>query len=338
MLQKLYIISPFELSSYPWCWKTFFWVELFSALAKRGYYIYWISPGKFTSMRLFPFFFRYRNMTVVQFGSPCVYRLFIPFFIKRLQHVKPKDELIVFIEGVVENPLPIDLDDKTIVIPIIFSLQEKWILAEDNPTPLIVPIPFVQDYLTARRINPSYLQCLTMGYEPLTIMHNQSTVSTDGINLILMDKRKEFKGLCQQIQSQLKINPIYISPSNTSFHPYKSFCDFFRNTKDTWRPTLICLSKDVVHFAPSCIASQWKVIIPKDNFLRIQPDNTQIFGYSNENADTEVFDLICEIIKHPYRIGSSSSEEKLNQFLPWDSLAKQMEEIVQTQWSKMKKV
>lgn len=282
MKRKLYIISPFRLEEYPWNWKIYYCVELFSVLFRRGYIINWIQPGKnLYNFGLFPSLLHWKNFFVINVGNFFTYRWLMPFFLSRLKRVSKDNKPFMLMEIVDGNPFELNIDDAFVNIPIIFSLRNKWTASSDFPGPVVIPNKEILEDLIYRGVPEKYLNYIPMG----VCSNDAGKIRTEKQiekRILILDKsrQRQLKILAEQIKKEKPhCDILYLDNKDLKAISTENFHDWIQKIIDG-REIIAVLSKDLFHIGMEFISKGATVFIPVSD-LSIEKDKDNLFFYSN---------------------------------------------------------
>ena len=320
MKKKLYIISPFRLSEYPWNWKVYYCVELFSALFRRGYIINWLQPGKnLYNLGLFPSLSHWKNFFVINIGNSLTYRWLMPFFVSRLKRVS-KDNLFELIEIIDGNPFALNIDESFVNLPIIFSLRNKWIASNDFPGPVIIPQKEILKELIYKGVPEKYLNYIPIGVcsNINEIKHPEKQIQKK-ILIFDKDQQKQLKQLAEQIKKDKPhCDILYLSSKDLNTIPAEEFHDWIKKIVDE-REIIAVLSKNLYHIGMEFISRGAKVFVPTSK-LPFEGDNENLFFYDNP----------MDIKNHIYTLLEQKPAYPSNRMLipTWEEGSIQLEELL----------
>ncbi len=320
MKKRIYIISPFCLSEYPWNWKVYYCVELFSTLAQRDYIVNWIQPGKsIFNFSLFPSLTHWRKFFVINIGNSITYRWLMPFFLSRLKQVSQNIKPFIIFEIVDGKPFDLNLDETFLNIPLIFSLGDKWLPSADFPGPVVTPNKQLFNDLISRGVPEKYLN-----YVPLGVHSNKETIQPEDrhkkTEILIWDKKARLESFVERIRQEkpeYEIHYIYdkkwscIYPDE--FHNW--FQDIVRNRK-----TISILGKGLPHIGMELLSKGGSVFIPSSEVIS-EEIKEGIYFYNNVRDVLEKMDMLTELTH------KSLSDAKKNFFL-WGELGTILDKLI----------
>lgn len=280
MKKRLYIISPFRLAEYPWNWKVYYCVELFSALFRRGYIVNWLQPGKnLYNFNLFPSLSHWRNFFVINIGNSLTYRWLMPFFLSRLKRVSKDIKPFPLIEIIDGNPFELDIDEAFVNIPIIFSLRNQWVASNDFPGPVIIPLKEILKDLIYKGVPEKYLNYIPMGVcSNVNEITNTEKQIQKRILILDKDRQRHLKSLAEQIEKEKPhYDILYIGNKDLNTIPAEEFHDWIQKIIDG-REIIAVLSKNLYHIGMEFISKGAKVFVPALD-LPFEGDNENLFFY-----------------------------------------------------------
>lgn len=320
MKRRIYIISPFCLSEYPWNWKVYYCVELFSALARRGYIVNWIQPGKSVfNFSLFPSLTHWRNFFVINIGNSITYRWLMPFFLSRLQRVSKDVRPFILIEIIDGKPFDLDLDETFLNIPLIFSLGNQWFPSTDFPGPVLIPDRELIDNLASRGVSEEYLN-----YIPLGVNSKKDDVKPENksqkTHIFILDKKMQLKSFVEVIKKEKPEYKVqYLNSKDLSRIASDKFQGWLQDiTRE--KKSISVLSEGLNHIGMELMSQGSTVFIPVSE-IKLAEKKESMFFYENPLD-------ILGLIKNMEKAGILFYSKNREHFISWEELCQKVEKIL----------
>ncbi len=323
MKKRIYIISPFCLSEYPWNWKVYYCVELFSVLIQRDYIVNWIQPGKsIFNFSLFPSLTHWRKFFIINIGNSITYHGLMPFFLSRLKQVSQSMKPFILFEIIDGKPFTLNLDEVFSNIPLIFYLGERWLPSNDFPGPVVTPDKQLFNDLVSRGVPEKYVHHIPLG----VYSHTRTTNSEDKhrkIEIIIWDKNKQLESFIEKIKQKKPEYEIqYIDTKRLSHIPSDAFHNWLQDVIKN-RKIISILSKGLPHIAMELL-SRGGVVFVSSSEVICEEIKEEVYFYNNITDVLQKIDTLTE----PTNIFSPDTKKV---FSSWDELGRVLDKLI-TDW------
>lgn len=321
MKRRIYIISPFYLSEYPWNWKVYYCVELFSTLAQRDYIVNWIQPGKsILNFSLFPSLTHWRKFFVINIGNLITYRWLMPFFLSRLKQVSQSIRPFILFEIVDNKPFDLNLDEVFLNIPLIFSLGDKWLPSDDFPGPVVIPNKQLLNNLRDRGVPEKYLN-----HVPLGVYSNKRATNSEDIHkkieILIWDKNTQLESFVKKIrQERPEYTVQYIDSKRLSYITSGEFHNWFQDMIGN-RKTISILDKGLFHIGMELLSNGEAVFVPSSEVVN-EEIKGKFYFYNNVQEVLQKIDTL--LTEQPH---ISFPDEKKN-FPIWGELGTILDKLI----------